>query len=146
MNLHQAGQWVIPIVLVIVGIIAGMYLSGMFPASPAHNPDTGMAAGSHSFNTTSVAAYCIIMEYNATQAADANLISLTDKDFCDFPEFTKWMNGSTGSSSWYNGARSAGDFIDCQGRFHAFLNLSCRNLSPEEMHIHLKEIPRSFCT
>jgi len=143
MNLPPAGRWVLPLTLITVGIIAGVYLSGMFPASPAHNPDTGAAVPPGS-NTTSDAAYCIITEYGATQAARANLVPLTDGDFRDFPEFTKWMNGSTGSGSWYNGARTAGDFIDCRGRFRDFLNLSCRNLSPEECTSALKKSPDLF--
>jgi hypothetical protein len=84
------------------------------------------------------------MEYNATLAAGANLIPLTAGDFRDFPDFTKWMNGTTGSRFWYNDARSAGDFIDCGGRFHEFLNLSCRNLSPEECASPSKKTPDLF--
>jgi hypothetical protein len=143
MNLPQAGRWVIIFMLIIMGIIAGMYLSGMFSVHPAYNPDIGRPKAG-GFNITTSAAYCFIIEYNATRATDANLIPLTGEDFRDFPEFTKWMNGTTGSNSWYNDARSAGDFIDCGGRFHAFLNLSCRNLSPEECTSPSKKSPDLF--
>jgi hypothetical protein len=143
MNLPPAGRYVIPLALVIVGIISGAYLSGMFSAGPVHNPDT-VTAVPHSSNTTSDGAYCIITEYDATRAAGANLIPLTAGDFRDFAEFTKWMNGSTGSGSWYNGARTAGDFIDCEGRYHAFLNLSCRNLTTEECSSASKKSPDLF--
>jgi hypothetical protein len=143
MNLRQGRWWVIPFGLVIVGIITGAYLSGIFPAVPVQNPDIGMT-GPHSPNAIPVAAYCIIMEYNATRAADANLVPLTAEDFQNFPEFTKWMNGSTGTRAWYNDARTAGDFIDCQGRFHSFLNLSCSNLSTGECTSPLKKSPDLF--
>ena len=124
------------------GSVSNLYIipAGTFSLS---SETTGPAVPQSS-NITPVAAYCIIMEYNAARAAGANLIPLTDKDFLDFPEFTQWMNGSTGSGSWYNDARSAGDFIDCQGRFHAFLNLSCRNLSAGECASASKKSPDLF--
>lgn len=143
MKLPQTRRGVIIFVLIIVGIIAGAHLSGLFSLNSAPSPDTGTTSAG-GFNSTNSAAYCIITEYNATRATDANLIQLKAGDFRDFPEFTKWMNGSTGSGSWYNGARTAGDFIDCHGRFHVFLNLSCRDLSPEECSSASKKSPDLF--
>ncbi|MDD1685655.1 hypothetical protein [Methanoregula sp.] len=142
-NLSRAGRGVILLVLVIGGIIAGVYLSGMYSASPLRDPDPGTAVPC-STNTASGPDYCIIMEYGETRAARANLIPLVEKDFRAFPEFTRWMNCSTGSVSWYNDARTVGDFIDCGGRFHAFLNLSCRNLSEEECASAPKKSPDLF--
>jgi hypothetical protein len=143
MNLPQAGRWMIIFTLIIVGIIFWAYLSGMFFTSPAHNPGTGRTSAG-GFTITTSSAYCFITEYNATRATGANLIPLTGEDFREFPEFTQWMNGTTGSAFWYNDVRSAGDFNDCGGRFHTFLNLSCRNLTPEECASPSKKTPDLF--
>nr|WP_321351921.1 hypothetical protein [uncultured Methanoregula sp.] len=81
-------------------------------------------------NTTlSSALHCIVMEYDATRAAGTRIVPVTDEELRDFPEYWKWMNDTPVTKTWYDGARTAGDFTDCHNRFPAFWNLSCRNMS-----------------
>ena len=84
------------------------------------------------------------MEYDAARAADTRIVPVTDEDLRNFPEFGQWMNGTSGTEIWYNGARTAGDFIDCRNRFPAFWNISCRNISFAECTSPSQKSPTVF--
>jgi hypothetical protein len=126
-----------------VGIIAGINLSGIHILS---SPDkVGEIMPVPTANTTlSSASHCIVMEYDATRAADTRIVPVTDEELRDFPEFWKWMNGTPVTKTWYDGTRTVGDFTDCHNRFPAFWNLSCRNMSFAECTSPLQKSPTVF--
>lgn len=64
MNLPQVTRWGIPVVLVIVGIVAGFYLSGIPVLSFGNSPGNGRVIPPGG-DITPAAAYCTITEYDA---------------------------------------------------------------------------------
>ena len=83
----------IPVVLVLVGIIAGIYLTGMH-ILPSTDKAGEIVPVPTANTTLSSASHCIVMEYDAMRAADTRIVPVTDEELRDFPEVWKWMNGT----------------------------------------------------